>query len=114
MSDDLFLYKTEDRADLEDRFKVMGAMLQRVRDEASRCTIDYCPVCEALTKPVDLPETIAQVAHEPREDLERGVELIVERITDVLEHEDAEQCTAGAFALRLIRDVQQHVAETEE
>lgn len=103
-------YRQESRADLEERFRLIAQFALAARGKASACTRSPCGCCLLLGEAFEIPLTVRERAHEPREDLELACERVVERLTTVAEHKDAQACPAGGW----LRDLLSTAAERDE
>lgn len=88
-------HRSESRADLEGRFRVLATVLVSARERCIAC-VWGCPACELIQEPVPLPAAVLARGHEPREDLENGVELVAERLSAVAGIVGAPECPARA------------------
>lgn len=95
------LHRHEDRADLEERFKITGGFVIEARKRSLACPVVNCEACTLVRAAVPLPSNAGD-AHQPREDLELACEEIAERISEVAHCDDAEGCPAGQLLYGLV------------
>lgn len=98
------LHKTEDRADLEYRFRAFAAFLMKARE--TQCDRDGCLICALVNEPVDTLGLVSPTGHEPREDLEKATEILAERMAEIATAEGAADCPRGAFIVDLLTQVE--------
>lgn len=96
---------TEDRADLEQRFLLMGQFVMHARKLTAMCELaaEDCPSCIALREALPIPHTVLAAQQEPREDLEEACVSINDRLVTVAEMPD-NGCPGRAFVYRLLTD----------
>lgn len=90
-------YQQEERAALERRFRILCGVFLAGRERIPLCTLPGCRACELLDGSVPIPPSIAERAHEPREDLEQACQLVAGRLLDIARAADSQACPGGTY-----------------
>jgi hypothetical protein len=93
---------TESRAELEERFMLMGGFMLRAREKG--CGAADCVACIALREPIPIPipVSVLGLSAEPREDLEEAVVSIMDRFDTLVEVGGAEDCPGRQYVIDLL------------
>lgn len=95
------LHKTEDRADLEQRYRLMAQMFLAARKRTDEHLYPDCESCAALREGIDLKPSVWE-EHGPREDVEDACEAIADALGRAVENASADHCPAALWLRGII------------